>query len=75
MLARDEEAVSERCSKLSATDRSIDVMVGDYYDQNNLTPVNVIECNRIRQVVSQPEYIRNVAITQLQSEGVLLVER
>jgi len=75
MPERDEQAVKERCDRISSNDRWIDVMVGHYYDQHKATPVNVIECNRIRQVVSDPEYIRTVAIGQLREEGVIRSEQ
>jgi len=75
MLAEDLQAVKERCDQISQNKRWVDVMVGNYYDQNPSTPTNIVEVNRIRkEVVGQPEYIRKFAIEQLRSEGVLLSE-
>lgn len=68
--ASDEQLVTERCTKLSGSGW-VDILVGYYYDDNPDTEVNIVECNRIKQVVSQPDYIRLVAINQLRNEGLI----
>lgn len=71
MLTNDEQIVKERCKQISNNSKLIDILVGDYYDANPDTDVNIGECNRIKHVVSQPDYLRTIAIDQLQNEGLI----